>query len=421
MKRFIPALLMAALTATCLCPAAPVPADAAEVTAADAAQTGAQIDAAFDARTQALPCGFTAAKEDFYALTGSRGAYPDLDCFLYINGFGALTRRAGGSDVELAASVSAITHVSDGYAYILINSAPDEAEEAQGGSGWDEPVREKHCSAPDTDRELNSPMDWARINVDGGEPYILMRGVTSVPVVMGGYAYALGSEGQLMRADMNGGEEILYAPDEGVELRLSPAPGGVICARYSEGLLTGCCMISDGEAQSAPLWTAGAEFYDGYALSYGREADGAGRKGLYIESAAGERLIDADASSDWLIFDGKLYYWHADPEQAYGFRDLMCADPLSAADPEAIPAGEQLRARLIPFDGAIYMTNYDSELYRMDDTGSELEYAMDLSTDYDFNSDLMPDAILYNAPGGIGALIYLDEGDGWRYICEIVE
>ena len=106
------------------------------------------------------------------------------------------------------------------------------------------------------------------------------------------------------------------------------------------------------------------------------------------------------ATSDWLVVNGHLYYWHADPEQAYGFRDLMLYVPQGTASPESIPAGEQLRARLIEFGGALYLTNYDSELYRIDDSANEPEYIMDLSVNYDFNSDLMPDAILYNAPGG---------------------
>ena len=90
--------------------------------------------------------------------------------------------------------------------------------------------------------------------------------------------------------------------------------------------------------------------------------------------ACGDRLIDADAGSDWLVVNGHLYYWHADPEQAYGFRDLMLYAPQGTASPEPIPAGEQLRARLIEFGGALYLTNYDSELYRIDDSANEPEY-----------------------------------------------
>lgn len=418
MKRSISALLTAALAAAWFTAPVAVLADNANI--ALQADFNAQLEAAFNARAQQSPCAFVAASEDFTALSGSRGAYTAQDFFLYINGFNALVRRAGGSDVELLQSVRAITHVNDGYAYVLISGEIDSSDEDADGHGWDTPVGDAYDSAPDTGRELNTPMDWARINGDGGEPEILMSRITSVPIVSGGYAYALDEEGRLIRSDMRGNSDVLYAPNVGVELRLSPAPGGVICARYDEGLLTGCSLITADDIQSAPLWAAGAEFYDGYALSYGRADDGVGRAGLYMIDESGDHLIDADAGGDWLVTDNQLYYWHADPEQAYGFRDLMVYAPQAASSPEPVPAGEQLRARLIEFSGALYLTNYDSELYRLDADADEPEYVMDLSIDYDFNSDLMPDAVLYNAPDGLGVLLYLDEGDGWKYIGEVV-
>ena len=420
MKRSISALLAAALAAAwCAAPMCALADDASVSVQSGQTDFSAQIEAALNARTQQPPCAFVAASEDFTALSASRGAYTAQDFFLYISGFGALVRRAGGSDVDLLPSVRAITHVNDGYAYVLIAGEADSAAKESDSNGWDTPSSDVYDHAPDTGRELAMPMDWARISGDGGEPEVLMSRVTSVPIVTGGYAYALDEEGRLVRGDMSGGLEVLYTPGTGVELRLSPAPSGVICARYDEGLLTGCSLITADSIQSAPLWSAGAEFHDGYALSYGRADDGAGRAGLYIIDESGDRLIDADAGSDWLVVNGHLYYWHADPEQAYGFRDLMLYAPQGTASPEPIPAGEQLRARLIEFGGALYLTNYDSELYRIDDSANEPEYIMDLSVNYDFNSDLMPDAILYNAPGGLGALLYLDEGDGWRYIGEV--
>ena len=123
----------------------------------------------------------------------------------------------------------------------------------------------------------------------------------------------------------------------------------MICARYDEGLLTGCSLITADNIQSAPLWSAGAEFHDGYALSYGRADDGAGRAGLCVIDESGDRLIERRATQavSRLVVNGHLYYWHADPEQAYGFRDLMLYAPQGTASPEPIPAGEQLRARLI--------------------------------------------------------------------------
>ncbi|MGN1068955.1 MAG: hypothetical protein ACI4P5_00965, partial [Candidatus Fimadaptatus sp.] len=103
------------------------------------------------------------------------------------------------------------------------------------------------------------------------------------------------------------------------------------------------------------------------------------------------------------------------------FRDLLVLEPLSGGEPETVAGGEQLRAQLFAFEGAIYFSNYDSELYLLSEGGDEPEYVMDLSVDADFDSDLMPQLTLYRTDIGLGALLYLDEGDGPRFLGEATE
>lgn len=371
---------------------------------------------------EALACELTADREDWPTVDGARCAYVSGDVFLYIDAQGALIRRTPEGEVALAEGVSMLTHVTEDSAFVLTSvGSPADAPSGE-GDGWDD-IGSRYDGAPGTGRELIGAHDWARLSLSGGEPEPLMQGVASVPIVTGGRAYALdASSGGVLCGDLSGGMQLIYAPEgEGLELRLRPAPGGVICALYDEGLLRGCCLMDAQGAQAAPLWTAGAEFHDGFALSFSGGEDGSGRKGLYLITAEGERLLDEHADPDTLCVGGRAYFWHADPEQAYGFRDLMVLEPLSGGEPEPVAGGEQLRAQLFAFEGAIYFSNYDSELYLLSEGGDEPEYVMDLSVDADFDSDLMPQLTLYRTDAGLGALLYLDEGDGPRLLGEATE
>ena len=372
--------------------------------------------------TDALACALTAAREDWPTADGARCAYVSGDVFLYIDAQDALIRRTPEGEVTLAEGISMLTHVTEDSVFVLTSAvSPADAPSGE-GNGWDV-IDSRYDGAPGTGRELSGAHDWARLSLSGGEPEPLMQGVASVPIVTGGRAYALDAScGGVLCGDLSGASRLVYSPEgEGLELRLRPAPGGVICALYDEGLLRGCCLLDEQGAQAAPLWTAGAEFHDGFALSFSGGEDGSGRKGLYLITAEGERLLDEHADPDTLCVGGRAYFWHADPEQAYGFRDLMALEPLSGGEPEPVAGGEQLRAQLFAFEGAIYFSNYDSELYLLSENGDEPEYVMDLSVDADFDSDMMPQLTLYRTDTGLGALLYLDEGDEPRFLGEATE
>ncbi len=414
MNRKAAAIIAAVLTAACgftgAMRAGRVP---ASVTAH---AQGTDVAAALDARTEELPCDFTEVTQDISASSGARRAYISEETFLYINADGALMRRVDGADSAVLDGVSAITHVDGDYAYVLL--AGDDASASESDDhGWGESSSE--YSAPDTGRELNYAAEWVRVSISGGESAVMLSGVTSVPIVSGGYAYALNEGGELIRGDLSGNSEVLCVPsDDSTELRLSPAPGGIICARYEDGLQTGCALIDAEGAQAAPYWTANARFYSGYALNRFSGESGSSRSGLYLFNSDGERLIDEYASDNYVVSGRLVYYWHADPEQAYGFTDLMVFDPSSGAA-ESIPAGAELRAHLFTYAGALYLTNYDSELYIL--SGADIDYVMDLTTEYSFDSDIMPDVVLFSSTDGLGALIYVDEGDGAKFAGEVAE
>lgn len=358
-------------------------------------------------RAGCLPFAYEAAQQDMTALTGARGAHIAGDSFLYIDAQGRLISRSSSGERALSEGVRMITHADEGAVYVLMDASA--APTGYSDHGKD--------SAPATGWELAQPMAWVRINLTDGSAIKVLDEVNSVPIVASGCAYALDARGNLMRSDMAGGSEVVCAAEGGV-LRVRPAPGGVICARYEDSQLVSCLSIDGEGAQDAPRWTAFAEFHDGYALALPDGIDG--RSGLYIFTPEDEQLLDEHAGNDWLICNDTLHFWHADPEQAYGFRDLM-AFKLPGGAPSPIDAGAELRARLIEYQGEIYMTNYDSELYRLTPGMDEPEYVMDLSVDYDFDSDIMPDVVLYPAGDGLGALLYLDEGEGYRFIGEAIE
>lgn len=412
MNKKAAAIIAAALTAACgftgAIRAGNVP------TTVTARAEGMDVASAFNARADELPCEFIKADQDIDALSGSRCAYVSGETFLYIDADGVLLRRADGADSAVITGASAITHVDGDYAYVLL-AGEDTSDSESDDHGWGEASSE--YSAPDTGRELSAAVDWVKVSISSGESAILLSGITSVPIISGGYAYALNESGELIRGDLSGNSEVLYSPaDSLTELRLSPAPGGIICARYEEGLQTGCAFINAECAQSAPYWAANARFFSGYALNYFSGEHGSGRSGLYIFSSAGEQLIDEYASDNYEVLDGLVYYWHADPEQAYGFTDLMAFDPTSNAI-ESVPSGAELRAHLFIYDNTLYLTNYDSELYVLTDSG--IDYAMDLTVDYSFDSDIMPDVTLFSNGDSLCALIYVDEGNGEKFAGEV--
>ncbi len=373
---------------------------------ADAGQS-ASAEHISSPRADVLPFGYEDAQQDMAALTGARGAHIAGDSFLYIDAHGRLISRSSGGEMSLAEGVRMITHADEAAVYVLMDASAAPSDMADHGSD----------SAPATGWELAQPMVWVRISLSDGSTGTVLDEVTSVPIVASGHAYALDARGDLMRSDMAGGSEVVCAAEGGV-LRVRPAPGGVICARYEDGQMLSCRAIDGEGAQDVPRWTAFAEFHDGYALALLDGIDG--RSGLYIFTPEGERLLDEHAGNDWLICKDTLYFWHADPEQAYGFRDLMACE-LPGGAPSPVEAGAELRARLIEYQGEIYLTNYDSELYRIAPGMDEPEYVMDLSVDYDFDSDIMPDVALYSDGEKLGALIYLDEGEGYRFIGEAAE
>lgn len=448
------ALLTAALLALSACSAAtadnapvadatPQPtAPAAAPTAGDMAESIATALNSYDRADP--PGGLTAPDAAQTALDGARSAYVQGDIFLYIDSSGQLISRASDGETTLAQSVCALTHVDSQSAYVLVYANAGEApttravagdsgqgegwdDDAQGqgwdddtqGQGWDDPIGPSGDSAPANGRELSAPCDWIRVALDGAGTQLLLAGVDSVPVISGGYAYATQAEtGGILRSDLNGDSALIYAPEAGCELKLSAGPQGAICALYDQGLLVGCCAIGADGAVAVHDWAAGAEFHDGYAVSYAPGSDGSGRAGLYLINASGELLLDAQARADYLCQDNTVYYWHADPEQSYGFCDLMACDA-TTGQTQPVAAAAQLRARLFAYGGTLYLTNYDSELYSLPDGATEPEYVLDLSVDYDFNSDLMPLVTLYGDADALGALIYLDEGDGYHLIGEI--
>ncbi len=448
------ALLTAALLALSACSAAtadnapgadatPQPtALAAAPTAGDMAESIATALNSYDRADP--PGGLTAPDAAQTALDGARSAYVQGDIFLYIDSAGQLISRASDGETTLAQSVCALTHVDSQSAYVLVYADAGEApttravagdsgqgegwdDDAQGqgwdddaqGQGWDDPIGPSGDSAPANGRELSAPCDWIRVALDGASTQLLLAGVDSVPVISGGYAYATQAEaGGILRSDLNGDSALIYAPEAGCELKLSAGPQGAICALYNQGLLVGCCAIGADGAVAVHDWAAGAEFHDGYAVSYAPGSDGSGRVGLYLINANGEQLLDAQARADYLCQGNTVYYWHADPEQSYGFCDLMACD-ITTGQTQPVDAAAQLRARLFAYGGTLYLTNYDSELYSLPDGATEPEYVLDLSVDYDFNSDLMPLVTLYGDADALGALIYLDEGDGYHLIGEI--
>ena len=448
------ALLTAALLALSACSAAtadnapaadatPQPtALAAAPTAGDMAESIATALNSYDRADP--PGGLTAPDAAQAALDGARSAYVQGDIFLYIDSSGQLISRALDGETTLAQSVCALTHVDSQSAYVLVYADAGEApttravagdsgqgegwdDDTQGqgwdddaqGQGWDDPIGPSGDSAPANGRELSAPCDWIRVALDGAGTQLLLAGVDSVPVISGGYAYATQAEaGGILRSDLNGDSALIYAPEAGCELKLSAGPQGAICALYNQGLLVGCCAIGADGAVAVHDWAAGAEFHDGYAVSYAPGSDGSGRAGLYLINANGELLLDVQARADYLCQDNTVYYWHADPEQSYGFCDLMACD-ITTGQTQPVAAAAQLRARLFAYGGTLYLTNYDSELYSLPDGATEPEYVLDLSVDYDFNSDLMPLVTLYGDADALGALIYLDEGDGYHLIGEI--
>ncbi len=446
------ALLTAALMALSACSAAtadnapaadatPQPtAPAAAPTAGDMAESIATALNSYDRADP--PGGLTAPDAAQAALDGARSAYVQGDIFLYIDSSGQLISRASDGETTLAQSVCALTHVDSQSAYVLVYADTGEApttravagDSGQGegwdddtqGQGWDDDAQGQGWdigpsgdSAPANGRELSAPCDWIRVALDGAGTQLLLAGVDSVPVISGGYAYATQAEtGGILRSDLNGDSALIYAPEAGCELKLSAGPQGAICALYDQGLLVGCCAIGADGAVAVHDWAAGAEFHDGYAVSYAPGSDGSGRAGLYLINASGELLLDAQARADYLCQGNTVYYWHADPEQSYGFCDLMACD-ITTGQTQPVAAAAQLRARLFAYGGTLYLTNYDSELYSLPDGATEPEYVLDLSVDYDFNSDLMPLVTLYGDADALGALIYLDEGDGYHLIGEI--
>ena len=448
------ALLTAALLALSACSAAtadnapvadatPQPtALAAAPTAGDMAESIATALNSYDRADP--PGGLTAPDAAQAALDGARSAYVQGDIFLYIDSSGQLISRASDGETTLAQSVYALTHVDSQSAYVLVYADAGEApttravagdsgqgegwdDDTQGqgwdddaqGQGWDDPIGPSGDSAPANGRELSAPCDWIRVALDGAGTQLLLAGVDSVPVISCGYAYATQAEtGGILRSDLNGDSALIYAPEAGCELKLSAGPQGAICALYDQGLLVGCCAIGADGAVAVHDWAAGAEFHDGYAVSYAPGSDGSGRAGLYLINASGELLLDAQARADYLCHGNTVYYWHADPEQSYGFCDLMACDA-TTGQTQPVAAAAQLRARLFAYGGTLYLTNYDSELYSLPDGATEPEYVLDLSVDYDFNSDLMPLVTLYGDADALGALIYLDEGDGYHLIGEI--
>ncbi len=466
------ALLTAALLALSACSAAtadnaPVadatPQPTALATAPTAGDMSEPIATALNSYDRSdPPGGLTAPDAAQAALDGARSAYVQGDIFLYIDSSGQLISRASDGETTLAQSVCALTHVDSQSAYVLVYANAGEApttravagdsgqgegwdddaqgqgwdddtqgqgwdDDAQGqgwdddaqGQGWDDPIGPSGDSAPANGRELSAPCDWIRVALDGAGTQLLLAGVDSVPVISGGYAYATQAEaGGILRSDLNGDSALIYAPEAGCELKLSAGPQGAICALYDQGLLVGCCAIGADGAVAVHDWAAGAEFHDGYAVSYAPGSDGSGRAGLYLINASGELLLDAQARADYLCQDNTVYYWHADPEQSYGFCDLMACDA-TTGQTQPVAAAAQLRARLFAYGGTLYLTNYDSELYSLPDGATEPEYVLDLSVDYDFNSDLMPLVTLYGDADALGALIYLDEGDGYHLIGEI--
>ena len=448
------ALLTAALLALSACSAAtadnapvadatPQPtALAAAPTAGDMAESIATALNSYDRADP--PGGLTAPDTAQAALDGARSAYVQGDIFLYIDSSGQLISRTLDGETTLAQSVCALTHVDSQSAYVLVYADAGEApttravagdsgqgegwdDDTQGqgwdddaqGQGWDDPIGPSGGSAPANGRELSASCDWIRVALDGAGTQLLLAGVDSVPVISGGYAYATQAEtGGILRSDLNGDSALIYAPEAGCELKLSAGPQGAICALYNQGLLVGCCAIGADGAVAVHDWAAGAEFHDGYAVSYAPGSDGSGRAGLYLINANGEQLLDAQARADYLCQGNTVYYWHADPEQSYGFCDLMACDA-TTGQTQPVAAAAQLRARLFAYGGTLYLTNYDSELYSLPDGATEPEYVLDLSVDYDFNSDLMPLVTLYGDADALGALIYLDEGDGYHLIGEI--
>ena len=448
------ALLTAALLALSACSAAtadnaPVADATPQPTALAAAPTASDMSESIATALNSYdradpPGGLTAPDAAQAALDGARSAYVQGDIFLYIDSSGQLISRASDGETTLAQSVCALTHVDSQSAYVLVYADAGEApttravagdsgqgegwdDDAQGqgwdddtqGQGWDDPIGPSGDSAPANGRELSAPCDWIRVALDGAGTQLLLAGVDSVPVISCGYAYATQAEtGGILRSDLNGDSALIYAPEAGCELKLSAGPQGAICALYDQGLLVGCCAIGADGAVAVHDWAAGAEFHDGYAVSYAPGSDGSGRAGLYLINASGELLLDAQARADYLCQDNTVYYWHADPEQSYGFCDLMACDA-TTGQTQPVAAAAQLRARLFAYGGTLYLTNYDSELYSLPDGATEPEYVLDLSVDYDFNSDLMPLVTLYGDADALGALIYLDEGDGYHLIGEI--
>ena len=469
MNTRIGALLTAALLALGACGGAA--AESATGTPAAAVGTSAAATGELSqAIAQALsspdrtdpPGGFTAPDGAQIELNGARAAFVDGDNFLYIDASRQLLRRTDAGETILAQGVYALTHVDADSAYVLTycdagqaqDGSASEGDSGQGagwdddaqgagwddaqgagwdddaqgagwdddtqGAGWDDPIEQSGGSAPANGRELSAACDWLRVALDGSGAQLLLAGVGSVPVMAGGYAYSTdAATGELLRGDLSGGSEALYAPEPGCELKLSAGPQGAICALYDQGLLVGCCAISADGAVAVHDWAAGASFCDGYAVSFAPGDDGSGRAGLYLITADGEQLLDAQARADYLCVDGTVYYWHADPEQSYGFCDLMACDAASG-QVEPVAAAAQLRARLFEYRGALYLTNYDSELYALPDGASEPEYVLDLTVERDFDSNLMPLVTLYGEPDALGALIYLDEGEGYRLIGEIM-
>lgn len=380
------------------------------------------------------PGGLVAPSAAQTALEGARAAYVQGDIFLYIDSSGQLVRRIADDETVLAQNVCALTHVDAAAAYVLIfadgtDTAMETAstgDSGQGtgwdddqGTGWDEPIEPTGVSAPTNGRELDRPCDWLRISLDGSSTQPLITGVQSVPVISDGYAYSIQSEtGGILRSNLNGDAELIYTPEAGCELKLSAGPQGAICAQYDQGLLVGCCAIAADGAVAVHDWAAGAEFHDGYAVSYAQGNDGSGRVGLYLINADGEQLLDEQARADYLCLGDTVYYWHADPEQPYGFCDLTACDT-ATGQTQPITAAAQLRAHLFCYEDSLYLTNYDSELYALPEDAAEPEYILDLTVDYDFNSDLMPMVTLYGYPDAPGALIYIDEGQGYRFIGEV--
>lgn len=411
MRRQLAALIAAAIFS---CTSFALPASTASAEHAAPESFSAAIREALTAgRQDTVPGGFSLPASTLTDCKAAHSAYISDDVFLYINPNRQLISRAAAGETVLADNIHALTHVSADAIYILVGedaAAQPERGAASGNGGI--------LTYPAAGNALSSPCEWRRISPDGSASELLMSNVISIPIVSGGWAYAVDGQGSILRSDLQGRSEIIYASDDGCALRLSPAPAGVICARYDDGLLLGCCAIGADSVRAVPDWAAGAAFMDGFALSYVRSGENGEREGLYIIDGEGERCIDPHGRPDWLYCGQKLYYWHSDPEQPYGFCDLMIFDPASgASQPE--PAAAQLRAKLYSYGDKLYLENYDSELYRLDAAEPEPVYVMDLSVDYDFDSDLMPELVLYGKEAALGALIYLDEGDGPHMIGEI--